>query len=127
MYSVVVNIRCWRISHLIDLVIPSADLNSLEKQVQNRISKMELFAKIASGFQRFPTFAKIPIVDVRLGSDYASEMLVYCILSLCYILCSAPFVSIKRHEAVSRRYYVRKVFLKVSQNSEKSTCARVFF
>ena len=30
-------------------------------------------------------------------------------------------------EAVVRRYFVKKVFLKISQNSQKNTCARIFF
>ena len=30
-------------------------------------------------------------------------------------------------EAVTRSYSVKKVFLKISQNSQENTCARVFF
>ena len=46
----------------------------------SRISKLKLFAKIDNGFQTYTIFAKRFILDVRLGSEYASEMLVYCIL-----------------------------------------------
>ena len=35
--------------------------------------------------------------------------------------------SIRMSEAVTRSCFVKKMFLKVSQNSQKNTCARVFF
>ena len=37
-------------------------------------SKMELFAEIVNGFKSLTLFAKNSIVDVWLGSKYASEM-----------------------------------------------------
>ena len=38
----------------------------------SQTSKMELFAKIINGFQLLNIFAKISILDVRLGFEYAS-------------------------------------------------------
>ena len=35
--------------------------------------KMELFEKIVHAFQLLTIFSKIPILDIRLGSEYASE------------------------------------------------------
>ena len=40
----------------------------------SRTSKMELFAKIVKGFLPLTTFAKTSILDVPLGSEYASRM-----------------------------------------------------
>ena len=40
----------------------------------SRTSKMELFAKIVNSFQRLTIFAKSAIFDIRLRSEYASEV-----------------------------------------------------
>ena len=63
---------------------------------------MELFARIANGFQQFTILPKSSILDVRLFSEYTSEVLV---------------------EAVYRSIFLKKLFLKISQNSVKNTCA----
>ena len=39
----------------------------------SQTSKMKFFAKIATGFQLLTIFAKIFILDVWLGSEYASK------------------------------------------------------
>ena len=39
---------------------------------QTRATKMQLFAKIVNGFQMQSIFSKSYILDVRLGSGYAS-------------------------------------------------------
>ena len=39
----------------------------------SRTSKKELFAKIVNSFQRLTFFEKSSILDVRPGSEYASE------------------------------------------------------
>ena len=40
----------------------------------SRTSKMDLFAKIVNGVQPLTIFAKRSILDVQLGSEYASEI-----------------------------------------------------
>ena len=36
---------------------------------------MKLFARIVNGFQLLTIFAKSSILDIQLGSEYASELL----------------------------------------------------
>ena len=49
----------------------------VQKRIQNppsRASNMELLGKIANGWKPFTVFAKIPILDGWLGSEYTSAV-----------------------------------------------------
>ena len=41
--------------------------------------------------------------------------------------CDSRYYRVKSSEAVAKRCSVRKVFIKILQNSQKNTCARAFF
>ena len=43
------------------------------KCFQSQTLKIELFAKLVNGFQPLTIFAKVFILDVRIGSEHASE------------------------------------------------------
>ena len=43
-------------------------------QSSRKTSKVDFFAKIVKGFQSWPIFGKISILDVWKGSEYASDI-----------------------------------------------------
>ena len=52
---------------------------------------------------------------------------VFLDLYFCYISINSSWKSFSIIEAVAQRCSIKKVFLEVSQNSQKNTCARVSF
>ena len=103
----------------------------------SRISKLKLFAKIDNGFQTYTIFAKRFILDVRLGSEYASEMLVYCVLFIQNTLRSSlPEVFCKESVLESFAKFTGKTcatvsfFIKLQASAlqliQKETLAQVF-
>ena len=51
--------------------MPSKPFNTF-KCFQSQTSKLELFTKLVNGLQPLTIFTKIFILDVRMGSEYAS-------------------------------------------------------
>ena len=59
--------------HLIHIYIVSCFTEASELR---QTSKMELFPKIVNGFQLLTVFAKSPVLDVWLGSKFASVLII---------------------------------------------------
>ena len=73
---------------------------------------------LSSSINSFPDFNEIIYQLLRIFNDFWHN----------YILQRKPFQgNLKSTEAVVQRYSVKKLFLEVSQNSQKNTCARVPF
>ena len=84
---------------------------------------MKMEVKMKNGSQRYDISRSRPR-DEHKYSKYKSVSAWWCfyILSNTWATFEAKFT-----EAVVRRFSVKKVFLKISQNSQEDTCARVSF
>ena len=59
--------------HIFQLILVKKEKGTEVNTEPTRATKMQLFAKIVNGFQMQSIFAKSYILDVRLGSGYASD------------------------------------------------------
>ena len=66
---------------------------------------------------------------------YAVNLVLYldlwarkCCIVICIVIVNAILVVHRRVDRISqRRFYIKKVFLQISQNSQENTCASVLF
>ena len=100
-------------------------LNSRGVFRTHRKSKMELFAKIVKGFQLLTIFIKSSILDIRIGSEYASECrdarklnkVEFGNLKLLFLLCADPYRKVGLSSSKKISFYLLQ--WKPFKNDEK--------
>ena len=87
-------------------------------------SKMERFVIIVNGFEPLTIITKRSILDVAAVLD---PPLVFATFTHPYTIRATLTLSNIMSEEATRGVLLKKVFLRISQNSQENTCARVSF